>query len=108
MDKKEWGRAEGKCSGHRVQSHMGMLVLFCSDMGDLPVNKVRLEVWGPFATLLLWQCGESDGSVRRVRVPLLSLEGESELTPSPCSCRGEHCSPVSFLPAGPIPSITGP
>lgn len=98
VDKKERRRAEEeRCSGHRASEGSWW------DLGDLPVNEVR------FGGHLL-HCSFGYGWLHK--------EGES---PSPLiwggtwahlkpffSCRGGHCSPVSFLPAGPIPSMTGP
>lgn len=79
--KKSGGGRKGGALGIGLLSHLNIPMegptghLSCSDLDDLPVNKVRFEAYEPFVTLLLWLCGEKDGSVRRVRVPLLSLEG---------------------------------
>lgn len=101
--RKSGGGQKKGALGIGLQSHMSIPMegptghLSCSDLDDLPVNKVRCEAHEPFATLLLWLCGEKDVSVRRVRVSLFSLEGKPKLTLSPWSYRRRHCWPVSFL-----------
>lgn len=103
------GLARNQGTGH-VRAWLAPL------MACLPLSRVTHAVirpgvlawFWPFALLLLVLLGESVNPVRRVNCTLSSLEGDTELSGTHClpHKQGIGLTPVSFLPAGHVASLS--